>query len=155
MECQAPVGVHHDLATCQAGVGTGPALNETAGGIDEDAGVCIDGEVDEGRLEHLFDELALEGVQILVTLMLDRDDDGGNPDGNAIIVLHRNLGLAVAADPHDGAVLAALVQDAADAVGEFKRQRDVCGCLVGCIPVHRALVPGSQFIHLTFGIPDL
>src|SRR5690554_3717257 len=109
VECQTPVGVHHDLAACKAGIGTRSALNETAGWVDEDACVRIDGEMYEGRLEHLFDELALEGVQILVTLMLDRDDDGGNPDGNAIIVLHRNLGLAVAADSHDGAVFPALV----------------------------------------------
>jgi hypothetical protein len=87
--------------------------------------------------------------------MLDRDDDGGHTDGLAVLVLDRYLGLAVAADSHDGAVLAALVQDAADAVGELKRQRDGGGGLVGCIPVHRTLVPGSQLIASAVGIPDL
>jgi hypothetical protein len=72
-----------------------PADHETAGRVDEDAGVPVHhlGRNDPG--DDLFGDVFPESFVRDERAVLRRDDDGVDAHGTAVVVLDRHLGLAV------------------------------------------------------------
>src|SRR6266536_1078040 len=97
MRRHATVAVHHDLASGQPGIGLRTADLEPAGRIDQDADALG---IELELAEHRVDDLGLhigreERVDIDLLTMLRRDQHGVHADGRAVLVLDRDLALAV------------------------------------------------------------
>ena len=79
-----------------------------------------------------------------VRVVLGGDDDGPHPDRHAVLVLDRDLGLAVGAQVRQLAGLADLGQAAGHPVGQRDRQRHQLRRLAAGEPEHHPLVAGAE-----------
>ena len=144
MTARAAIGVDDDLAAGEAGVAHGPADDEAAGGIDVVLGVLVE---PLGGKHGLDDVLEDVGVQLVVADglgVLAGDDDGVDAGGLAVlVVLDRDLALAVGAQIRQLAGLAHRGELAGELVGQRDGSRHQLGGLVGGVAEHHALVAGA------------
>ncbi len=102
----------------------------------------------EHGLDHMFKDV---GVQFLVgdiLRVLGADDDGVDAGRLAVlIVLDRDLALAVGTKVRQFAAFADFSQLAGELVGEGDGGRHQFGSLVGCVAKHHALVAGAAGIY--------
>ena len=117
------VGVDDDLAAGEARVAHGAAHDKATGGVHVDVRV-IPRHVLSGhdRGDDVLDEIGLDLAHVLdLGGMLRGDDDGRDLDGLAVLVAHRDLGLAVGAQVGQGAVVAHGGQALGQAAGKVVR----------------------------------
>eukprot|EP00906_Rhabdomonas_costata_P031694 RCo044728 len=160
-ERPAPVGappavrVHDDLAPGQAPVGVGPAHHKAVGGIQVVYRVLVN----EVLRDHIVDDLPEGFADLLVggtLVVLLGDQHALHPhrfQGAAaplllhnLLVLHRDLRLAVRAHPGNGLVEHVLPALKGQLAGQLVGQRHVGGGLVGGIPEHQPLVPSAEVL---------
>ena len=76
--------------------------------------------------------------------VLGRDHHGVDPRRLAVVVLDRDLALAVGPQPGDLALAAGLGQPVENLVGQLDRQRHQLGRVVAGVAEHQALVAGAD-----------
>ena len=152
----AAVGVHDDLAAGQAGVAHGSADDEAAGGVDVVLGVLVEPLGGQHGLDDVLEDV---GVQLLVADalgVLAADDHGVDARGLAVlVVLDRDLALAVGAQVGQLAALAHFGQLAAELVGQRDGRGHQLGGLVGGVAEHHALVAGAAGVHALGNVAGL
>mmetsp|Transcript_1192 Transcript_1192/g.3105 ORF Transcript_1192/g.3105 Transcript_1192/m.3105 type:complete len:302 (+) Transcript_1192:848-1753(+) len=110
-------------------------------------------------LDHVLEELSADlvvaeggavGLAVDGLGVLGRDKEGrhalGDGDAVNLLVLDGDLGLAIRAEPLEGAVVAALAQAGSQLGGEEVRQRVELLSLVGGIAEHETLVTGTEVL---------
>ena len=148
MTARAAVGVHDDLAAGQAGVAHGSADDEAASRIDVVLGVLVEPLGGQHGLDHVLEDV---GVQLFVAdalSVLAADDHGVDARGLAVlVVLDRDLALAVGAQVGQLAALADRGQLAAELVGQRDGGGHQLGGFVGGVAEHHALVAGAAGVN--------
>ena len=155
---EAAVGVHHQLAARQAGVGLEAALHKATGGIDEDLGVLVRGKVPQGWGNNMAQHLTPQFCQILVRIMLAGEDNGHQPVRYPELIFHRHLRFAVRFQAGDGAGLAGGGKQQSQTMDQHHRQGQTGGSLVAGVAIHDALVTGAELrvlLHSPSDIPAL
>ena len=71
MSAESAVGIHHQFPARETCVRSGTALHESAGGIDEDFRVRIEGELLKHGMQHLGDDLVLQHIEVFVLAVLN------------------------------------------------------------------------------------
>mmetsp|Transcript_2880 Transcript_2880/g.9377 ORF Transcript_2880/g.9377 Transcript_2880/m.9377 type:complete len:508 (+) Transcript_2880:268-1791(+) len=155
----AAVGVDDDLTAGEAGVAVGAADGEPARRVQVEDGVRVEQRRGDDLLDHLLHEI-LADLLVGDGLVVLRGDEHGvdalRTHGAAfVLVLDRDLRLAVGADPRAGAVLAHLREPVPDRVREHERHRHELALvlfvrlgLVGGVAEHDALVAGADLFEL-------
>ena len=147
----AAVGVDDDLAAGEAGVAVGAADDEVAGRIGEEL-VGVVGEL--GR-DNRFDD-AFEQVDVKLVLEVDArgvlsgDEHGAQSNGPSVLVVERDLRLAIGTQVRNGAVLADLGELLGHTVRQPDRQGHEIGRLVARVAEHHSLVAGALAVQ--FGV---
>ena len=144
------VGINDDLPASEPGVCGRAALDELARRVHVQV-VAFDLQVRQvalGFLKHRLDDVLLQGLcQILRAdprAMLRGDDDGGNPERvAALVILHCHLGLAIREDVFDDTLLPAFRQQVCHLIGQSDRERHEVRCLLAGIAEHHPLVSRS------------
>ena len=151
----AAVGVHDDLAAGEAGVGLRAADLEAARGVHQDAHVRG---VELGELaQHGVDDLGLDvGLQqrldVDLFAVLGADQHGVDAHGLAVLVLDRDLGLAVGPQIRHDARLADVGQSPGQPVGHGDGHRhELVGVAAGEAE-HHALVAGAELVEVVVGV---
>src|SRR5439155_18996515 len=143
------VGVHHDLATGQAGVGLGPADLEPSGRVDQDAQpLRVQGRLLQDWLDDLGDHVGPEqGIDVHLITVLCRDENRVHTDRTAVVVFHGDLALPVGPEvrKHTGSA------NVRQALGQPVRHRDghrheLLGVPAG-VADHHALVPRAGLVE--------
>ena len=148
MTARAAVGIDDDLAAGQAGVAHGPADDEAAGGIDVVLGVLVEPRCGQHGLDDVLEDVGVELFVADALGVLAGDDHRVDAGGLAVlVVLDRDLALAVGAQIRQLAVLAHRGQLAAELVGQRDGGRHQLGGLIGGIAEHHALVAGAAGVH--------
>jgi len=144
----AAVGVDNDLTAGQAAVAHGAADDESAGGVDVDAGVRR--KLHALALKHGADDVGLDlGAQLLggdLLGMLRGHHDLLHVDGFVVDVADRDLGLAVGAQVGHGAVLAHRRQLLGHALCQVDGHGHERGSLIAGVAEHHALVAGADLL---------
>ena len=140
----AAVGVDDDLAPGEAGVGVGPAEHEAAGGVGQQLVLVVGELLGQQRVDHVLPQVGLEqGLDVEAGLVLAGDEHRLQADGPAVLVLERDLGLAVGPQVGQHARLAHLGQPLGQPVGQPDRQRHEVFGLVAGVAEHHPLVAGA------------
>ena len=140
------VGVDDDLAAGEARVAHGTANDKASGGVHIDVGV-VPRHVLGGHdgSDDVLDEVGLDLAHVLdLGGVLRGDDDSRDLDGLAVLVAHRDLGLAVGAQVAQGSVVAHGGQSLGQAARQVVRHGHEGLGLVGGIAKHHALVAGAD-----------
>src|SRR5439155_21116200 len=93
----AAVGVDDDLPAGEPGVGHRAALHEGSGGVDvvADRLLSVDVALRQHRVDHVTPDVALDGRVLDAGGVLARHHHRVDPHRTAVVVLDRDLGLAV------------------------------------------------------------
>ena len=153
----AAVGVDDDLAAGQAHVAHRATDDEAPCGVDVQLVVAgVDVVLRQDRVDDVLLDVVRELVlQIDALLVLRRDHDGLDPDGHVVVVvLDRDLGLAVGTQVRQRAVLAHRGELLGQTVRDRDRQRHELGGLVDREAEHQALVAGTLQVERIGGTAD-
>jgi hypothetical protein len=138
------VGVDDDLAAGETTVGVRPAQLEAAGRVDQHPEVVVGEGLGQHRPDHVLDQIGLDGrLGVDPRLVLGRDQHGAQPHRPTVLVLDRDLRLAVGSEVGDGPGAADLRQLVREPVGEPDRQRHQVVGLVAGVAEHHPLVAGA------------
>mmetsp|Transcript_19833 Transcript_19833/g.58928 ORF Transcript_19833/g.58928 Transcript_19833/m.58928 type:complete len:436 (-) Transcript_19833:199-1506(-) len=150
----AAIRVDNDLATCEAGVAMRAADDEAARGVEVEDGVVVQVLGGHNGLDHVLHEVGADLLVSHVRAVLRGDEDGVHAlwDHSAwalgvALVLDRDLGLAVGAQPRARAILADLGQAEAQLGRQHVRQRHQLGRLIRGVAEHVALVAGTDLLE--------
>src|SRR5205085_2474408 len=92
----AAVSVHDDLAAGEPGVAHGPANDEASGRVNVILGVLVKELRRDGDLDHVLQNVSVDGLVVHRLSMLGGDNDGVDADRLVIgIVFDGDLRLAV------------------------------------------------------------
>ena len=144
------VGINLELTSSDTGVSHGTSNDETSRGVQVVDALVVQKVLGDGRLDDV-------GVQVLGDLLvgdslvvLGRDDDGVDTDGDQssvlVLVLNGDLGLDVGAGPGEGTVVAQLRKLLAKLGGKGVSDGHVLGGLVSSITEHQTLVSSSKVV---------
>src|ERR1035437_5681533 len=150
------VGVHDDFAAGEPGLAHGSPDHKSSRRIDVVLGVLVEPLRRQHRLDNVLQNV---GVQFLVrhTLrVLAADNNGVDARGLAIlVVLHRDLALAVGAQVGQLAALADRGQLAEKLVGQRNRSGHQLGGFVGGVAEHHALIAGAAGVNALRNVAGL
>ncbi len=146
MAGHAAVSVDDDLAAGQARVAHRAADDEPARGVDMHDRVFHPQLGRDDRQYHRLDDVGPELLDACVGVVLGGDHHVRDSPGYAVVVLDRDLGLAVGPEVGQLAALANLGQAARKTVGQGDRQRHELGRLAAGEADHHALVAGAQLM---------
>ena len=118
----APVSVDDDLASGHAAVGGGAALHEASARVDGEVDGAVEPAAERPRGEHGLDVVPHDR-RVHFRRVLRGDEHLGDAGGLAALVGHRDLRLAVGAEPRERARPAVLCEAARQRVREQDRQR--------------------------------
>ena len=137
------VGVHHELAPGQAGVGIWAALDKAATGVQQELHIVRRHTLERQR-EQLFSQHVPQILQAGFRAMLHRYDHLGNAHGDVACVLHGNLYLAVRANVGERIRQAEDFQQRGKALGGHHRHGHVFGRFIAGIAHHNALIASAE-----------
>lgn len=113
----------------------------------------------DGSLDDLVEDLLAELLGGDVGAVLGRDDDGVDTERDngtvVMLVLDRDLGLGVGAEPRQGAVTASSRHGGVQLVGELEGEGEQLGGLVGGIAEHDALVTSAEVLEAVVEVEAL
>ena len=144
MRCAAAVGVNDDLTAGQAGVALRSADHKAAGGIDIDLGVLVQQLSRNGGLDDQLNHILADLLQRSLGAMLGGQHHRIHAHGlAALIVLHRDLGLAVGTQVVHQTGLTHLGQLLGHLVRKRDGQRHQLRRFIAGITEHHALIAGA------------
>ena len=144
MGSKTTVGIHHQLTTSEAGIGSRATFHKAPGRIDEDFRFLREVIATEQRIDDFGDDFTAKLIQIFVFLMLRRNDDVLCADRLAIVVFDGYLRFTVRTDITNGTVFSCFVQTLAQVIDEDNGSRHLGPCLIGGITINSALVTGTN-----------
>ena len=130
----AAVGIDDDFAARQTGVTLGAAHHKFAGGVHQEASVCLgglEGQIGGGGLHHVAPEVGGNALPncffvrdaIDLSCVLGGDQDRVDRHGHFVFVDDAHLGFAVGQQIGEAAVVTHLRQPPRQAVSQADRQR--------------------------------
>ena len=154
----AAVSVDDDLAARQAGITLGAAHHKLAGGVHQEAGVCLgglEGQIGGGGLHHMGPEVGSDALayrllfrnSINLRGVLGGDQDRVDRHRAIVFVDDAHLGLAVRQQVTQAAVVAHLRQAPSQAVGQADRQGHQLGGLIAGVAKHDPLISRTDQIQ--------
>src|SRR5206468_963856 len=144
----AAVGVDHDLAPREPGVGHRPADHEPAGWVDVGADRSAAKLGGDHGVDDVLGDVRAQLVDRDLIVVLGREDDVVDPGGPAVVVVaHRDLDLAVRAQVAELLAAAHFRQPAGQAVRHHDRERHQLGRLVTGEAEHHPRVAGAADVH--------
>ena len=136
----AAVGVDDDLAARETAVAVGAADDELAGRVDVVQRAGVQQVLRDHRLDDVVDHV-LAQVGIAHGVVVHRaDHDGIDRDRLAVHVAHRDLALAVRAQPRQRLGVQQILEAARELAGQHDRQRHQLRRLIAGVAEHQALV---------------
>ena len=138
------VGVHDNLAACQAGISRGSADHEPAGRVDKDPGRVRDQLMRDHGQDHLLDDFLAQRGLVNIRRVLGGNDHGVDRNGLVVLVGDGHLGLSVGIEVRQRAVLADFGKPKGQAVAQRDGQGHFLRGLVAGIAEHHALVAGAD-----------
>jgi hypothetical protein len=150
----AAVGVDDDLAAGEAAVALRSADDEATRRVDVELRVLVDQLLRDDLLDHQLDDGLAERLVFDALVVLRRDDDRVAADRHVVLVLERDLRLAVGAEEVDLAALADARELARELVRVIDRRGHQVGRLVGRITEHEALVARALLLVEAFALGD-
>ena len=113
----------------------------------------------DGGLDDLLQDLLAELLGGDIGAVLGGNDDGVDTERNnstiVVLVLNRDLGLGVRAEPGQAAVAASSRHGGVELVGEEEGQGEKLGGLIGGIAEHDTLVTGTEVLEAVVEVKAL
>ena len=145
MTAHAAVSVHDDFTAGEPGITLRSANDETACGIDEKFGGCVEEVLRNHLANDICDEKFADLFGFNIVCVLGRNHDIGHAHGLAVLVENGDLALRVGAEPFHLAGFADGGELPAEAVGKHDRSGHELRSLVAGISKHEALVSRALF----------
>ena len=134
----------------------GPPSSKLPVGLHEDLEVVVGELLREQRPDDVLDEVGLDHrVDVDARAVLGRDEHGREPLRLAVLVLDRDLGLAVGPQVRQHAGLADLGEPVREPVREPDRHRHQVFGLVAGVAEHHPLVAGADLVVVVAGAGPL
>src|SRR4029077_1659744 len=147
IETVTAIGIHDDLAACEARVAHGSADDETAGRVD----VVFRVLVHHGLGEDGLDDFVQDGfVQVALRnflAVLSGDHRAIHAGGAAINVFDCYLGFSIGAEEINNPGLADFGKAAGELVRDLDRHSHQLGSLIAGEAEHQSLVPGAAGVN--------
>ena len=112
------VGIHHQLTTGEAGIGSRATFHKTPGRIDEDFRFLREVVATEQRIDDFGNDFTAKFTQILSVFMLHGNDDVLYADRFVIVIFNGYLRFTVRTDITDGSVVHGIIETLAQVVGK-------------------------------------
>ena len=156
MATHTAVAIDDDFAASKASVALRSTDYETAGGVNEVNGLFIEHLGGENFLDDFLDDKIANLAVLHVSAVLGGNDDVGDADRLAILVLNGDLALGVGTKPLDAASFAQAGQLAPKTMRKHDWSRHQLRCFVASEPEHQSLIPGPLLrMILSFGGPGI
>src|SRR6266850_4466879 len=139
-----PIRVDDDLASGESGVAHRAADGECPGPVHQVLRLRIEPRAADGRTDDLLADLVAEPLVIDPGVVLRSHDDGVHALWHALLVLDRDLSLAVGAQVRERPVLSRLGELARDGVRERDRKRHQLRRLADRETEHHSLVARAE-----------
>ena len=139
----APVSVDDDLAPGQTSVRRRATDHEVATRVDHDLGCGVDDLAFQHRVDHQLTNAFADFLLRRARCVVRRHHDGLYSLWFSVLILDRDLRLAVRPKEGKRSVLARLRKLLGQPVGERDGERHELGCLAAREADHHALVPGT------------
>ena len=138
------VGVDHQLAAGEAGIGFKAAQHKPAGRIDENLRLLVDAHIMAGAGNDQPAEFLTKLVRVFVCIMLAGDHDGVHALRHTERILHGHLRFSVRPDAGDQFFLPAGGEQARDAVRQHNRRGQQFHRFPAGVAVHDALIACAE-----------
>ena len=146
--CKPAVGVDHQLAAGETGIGFKAAQHKPAGRIDENLRLLVDAHIMAGTGNDQPAEFLTKLVRVFVCIMLAGDHDGVHAFRNTKRILHGHLRFSVWADTGNQLFLPAGGEQACDAVCQHDRRGQQLDRFPAGVAVHDALIACAECIPI-------
>mmetsp|Transcript_2115 Transcript_2115/g.3182 ORF Transcript_2115/g.3182 Transcript_2115/m.3182 type:complete len:258 (-) Transcript_2115:342-1115(-) len=144
------VGVDDNLAASETSITVGATDDEATRGVKVEDGLVIEVLLGNNGLDNVLHEVLTDLLIGDIRVMLGRDEDGMNADGDhsttLTLVLDGDLGLAVGTEPGASSVLADLGKLVAKLGGENVGEGHELRGLISGIAEHVALVASTDLL---------
>ena len=122
---------------------------ETSGGINVEFRIIINHILRQDRIKHIFFDIFVDLLLADLRAVLRGQDNRIQAERfTGLVILNRNLSLAIRSEIGQRAVFADLCQLQGQLVGQRNRIRHIFLCLIIRITEHHALVSGSDCINI-------
>src|ERR1019366_7522061 len=150
----AAVRVDDDLAAGEAAVALRTADDEPARRVDVELGRLVDQLLRKRLLDDELDDRLAELLVLDLLVVLRRHDDRVDADRDVVLVLERDLRLAVGAEEIDRLLLPDGGELLREEVRVVDRRRHELGRLVGRVPEDQALVARALLLVEAVALVD-